>query len=157
MRNGLLTAVITMCFIAFLLCLSACKRESGTTGQSARPEAAETVSAGIEATPSVSAPSDEPPAEPSGDAGPAAPSQAKQEILNIDASIYELETNIEYIADLDGDSDPDTILLRNNEPQWSCDVLFNGEKINEGDDWTWIGRAHLIRRAHISTGRRQQF
>lgn len=134
MRNRLLTAAITMCFVIFLLSLSGCKRESKTAGQSASPEAAETASAGIEA-----APSDE--------AGPAAPIPAEQEILNFDAGVYKLETNIEYIADLDGDGVPDRILLRRNDPPWSCDVLYNGEKINEGDDWKLISQAHLIRRA----------
>jgi hypothetical protein len=65
--------------------------------------------------------------------------------LTTEVGIHQLETDIEYIADLDGDGVQDSLVLRNNEQLWGCDVLFNGEKIN-ADDWAWIGQAHLIRR-----------
>ncbi len=64
-----------------------------------------------------------------------------------DVGVHKLDLNTEYSVDLDGDGVPDTLRLHNNNPQWSCEVLFNGDKINDGDDWQWISQAHLIRRA----------
>lgn len=64
-----------------------------------------------------------------------------------DVGVHMLDLYTKYSVDLDGDGAPDTLELLNNKPEWSCAVLFNGDKINDGDDWEWISRAHLIRRA----------
>ena len=162
MRYRIFIMTAVLCIAVFLLSLTGCKQVSDKLQQPTGPDVPGAVTSGnITASPSLppsEAPSMKPTGAPTGtpsDVPSAAavvetPVNAEKELQNTDAKLIQLALDIRYKLDLDGDSVSDTLLLRNNKPQWSCDVLFNGTKINDGDDWTWISQAQLIRHTGAS-------
>ncbi len=143
-RYKLCVVATTLCFMVCVLSLIGCEQKNSEQSQS--PDITE--SAGIEhiAAPTASAPL----AEPSDDASAKVSGDEEHELSFRNVGVLKLDTNTKYSFDLDGNGVTDTLELRNNEPQWSCDVLFNAKKINNSDDWTSISQAHLIYRADDS-------